>query len=152
MLATDFCDIIKNIPSASQFVTPFLKAYATLHQVMAWQHIIQLNSWIGIHVIQTPWQKAAHKVSRLRFWSCDRIDTRYQDDISVFSLNNKIFTSFNNILIIMITSIFATPPSWIHIYSTYKHIKYKAIKMRRYVTRNVTHTKSISFVSSTILT
>ncbi len=43
-----------------------------------------------------------------------------------------------------------------HIYSTYRHIKYKAIKMRRnvirHVIRNVIHTKSIYFVSSTILT
>ena len=47
-----------------------------------------------------------------------------------------------------------------HIYSTYKHIKYKAIKMRRnvirhvirHMIRNVIHTQSISFVSNTILT
>ena len=41
-----------------------------------------------------------------------------------------------------------------HIYSrpTYKHIKYKAIKMRRnvirHVIRNVIHTKNIYFVSN----
>ena len=42
------------------------------------------------------------------------------------------------------------------LYSTYKHIKYKAIKMRRnvirHVIRNVVHTKSILyFISNTIL-
>ena len=45
-----------------------------------------------------------------------------------------------------------TPPSWIHIYSTYKHIKHKAIQMRRNVMRNVIHTKSIYFVSNKIFT
>ena len=43
-----------------------------------------------------------------------------------------------------------------HIHSTYKHIKYKAIKMRRnmirHVIRKVIHTHSIAFVSNTILT
>ena len=37
-------------------------------------------------------------------------------------------------------------------HTQYKHIKYKAIQMRRYMTRNVMHTKSIFFVSDTILT
>ena len=37
-------------------------------------------------------------------------------------------------------------------YVLYKHIKNKAIQMRFYVTRNVIHTKSTSFVSNTILT
>ena len=70
--------------SASQFVGTFLKAYATLHQVMTWQHIISLapsdymalrNSYIEIHFIPSPWQIAVHKVSRLNSWSCGRIDT-----------------------------------------------------------------------------
>ena len=38
------------------------------------------------------------------------------------------------------------------VYNTHKHNKYKALQMRRYVTRNLIHTKSISFVSNTILT
>ena len=42
-----------------------------------------------------------------------------------------------------------------HIYCTYKHIKYKAIQMRRNVIRHdghVIHTQSIYFVNNTILT
>ena len=68
--------------SANKCVPSLLKAYATLHQVMAWQRIIPLSSadymasgHIWIHFIPTSWQNAVHMVSTLGSCSCDRIYT-----------------------------------------------------------------------------
>ena len=77
--------------------------------------------------------------------------------LAVISVNTTFYTCKNRITNEIYTLCMYHVAYHVYIiYSTYKHIKHKAIKMRRNVIlhaiRNVIHTKSIYFVSNTILT